>query len=593
MKKHVFFCTLLALLLSLTMLLASCDSGSPAETTAPSVPTDAPEETTDVSTTESQESENTAPQIVISEGRNVRYTLIRPDEISEEFFLLFNTFQSNLEFLTGGMVNTDTDILLSGQTADPNSFEIYFGNCNREETYAAKNSIGFGDWTVRVYGNKIVIFGHNHDSLKAAAEYCIEHLIAVDDATGTVTLSGEYTHTSNEAFLFTPENPISGYTVVYPDGNALAKSLAERVATRIKRQMGMELSVVSDATGAQDCEILIGLTSRSESKTAFSGLSPIKYCIRAVGKKLVIGAPTDMALENGLDAFLFEYFGTSEYTDALNFSEDCNIEAVAYFKRDGAALYKGTDLRIMSWNMLTELWNDKIPVDVRDEQAAAAILYYCPDVIGMQEITPAWYDTLENLLGDTYAFVSRKNQSGSISYNGIFYNKNKVKLIESGVKNYSVGAATMRLYTWALFERISDGERFIVSSTHWDTGSYPERIKVQASEMATIVKQLQEKYQVPIFNTGDYNTKEDSSLFISFLSQAGFVDSRGVAKHIGDEGGTYHAPPLGEAPGSGGAIDHITVPKDFEITYYTRLTDELILDASDHCPIYVDVKLGE
>ena len=589
MKKLLY--VLFALILSL-MLLVSCDSGTPSQTTSPSHPTGDPTDTAQTSE-EPKESEPEKPLPVISEGGSVRYTLIRPDEITEEFFSIFNEFQMDLEFLTGGMVTAETDILFAGQTADPNSLEILFGNCNREETNTVKNSIGFGDWTVRVCGNKIVIFGHNRDSLKAAAEYCIEHLIAVDDAAGTVTLSGEYTHTSDEKFLFSVENPISGYTVVYPDGNALAKKLAERVATRINRQMGTAISFVSDAEGEQDCEILIGLTSRPESAEAFERLSPIKYCIRAVGKKLVIGAPSGFALENGIDAFLTEYFGVSEYTDALNFPEDCDIANVAYFKRGGAALYKGTDLRIMSWNMLTELWNDKIPVADRDEQAAVAILYYAPDVIGMQEITPAWYDTLENLLGDTYAFVSRKNQSGSISYNGIFYNKNKVKLIESGVKNYSVGAATMRLYTWALFERLSDGERFIVSSTHWDTGSYPDRIQVQANEMAAIVKQIQNKYQVPIFNTGDYNTKEDSSLFISFLAQSGFVDSRGVAEHIGDEGSTYHAPPLGEAPGSGGAIDHITVPKDLEIAYYTRLIDELILDASDHCPIYIDVKLGE
>ena len=533
-------------------------------------------------------------EIRIAEGSTFHFALLRPEEVTESFFALYTSVAMGLESATGGMIECKTDLLMPGTSHDPEAFEILFGNCNAPATDDVKNSLGLLDYTVRMIGNKIVIFGHNKDTLAEAANAFLSECISVEtDENGETVIfyKQDYTYETGKAMLFTEENPLSGYTVVYPDGNATVKSYAERLATRIERQLGITLPVVSDASAEQACEIVIGNTARMSGGELYADVKGHEYCLRVFEKKLYIGAQTDFALADGMDAFIRKDLTSSPYSNAFNFLADHYDIRPAYYTDSDAELYEGTDLRIMSWNMLTELWNDKIPVDVRDEKAAAAIMYYAPDVVGMQEITPTWYDTLENMLGDTYAFVTRKNQNGSISYNGLFYNKETVKLVEHGVTNYSVGASTMRLYTWGLFERISDGERFVVSSTHWDTGSYPDRIAVQAKEMATLVKGMVEKYGVPVFNTGDYNCREDVPSFYNFLLDSGFKDARGIAKNIGSEGATYHSPPLGTAPGSGGAIDHITVSPDVEVMYYTRVIDSQVLDASDHCPIYIDVSL--
>ena len=158
-------------------------------------------------------------------------------------------------------------------------------------------------------------------------------------------------------------------------------------------------------------------------------------------------------------------------------------------------------------------------------------------------------------------------------------------------ENFSVGAGTMRLITWALFEQIATGEQFIVASTHWDTGSYPDRITVQAKEMAQIVNSLCDRYDVPVFCTGDYNRTAATEQLRSYLQLTGFLDAPAAAEDCGVIRKTYHSV-LGELPGTGDAIDHITLSPNANVTYYTVVLDAQVLAASDHCPIFIDVKLG-
>ena len=52
----------------------------------------------------------------------------------------------------------------------------------------------------------------------------------------------------------------------------------------------------------------------------------------------------------------------------------------------------------------------------------------------------------------------------------------------------------------------------------------------------------------------------------------------------------YHGT-LGVAPSGSGAIDHIFVSNDAKVLFFNLLVDQTVLDASDHVPIYIDVKL--
>ena len=164
-------------------------------------------------------------------------------------------------------------------------------------------------------------------------------------------------------------------------------------------------------------------------------------------------------------------------------------------------------------------------------------------------------------------------------------------MVTSGVVNYTKGnSKLLRLVTWALFERLSDGARFIVTSTHWDTSKTESNITAQAEEMADLVKRLHSTYSVPVFCTGDYNRNESTAQYDSFVKLSGFVDTRYTAKEVNREGATYHGT-LGVAPSGSGAIDHIFVSNDANVLFFNLLLDQTVLDASDHVPIYIDVKL--
>ena len=135
-------------------------------------------------------------------------------------------------------------------------------------------------------------------------------------------------------------------------------------------------------------------------------VSEMMYLVKAEGTKLMIGGSSELAMSVCATAFLEAYVPDRCYTDVINFPVGYSKESVAYASKEDKDLYGDADLRIMSWNLLCELWDDKVPVEIRDEKVAAAILHYAPDVVGLQEMTPAWYNALDSFLLSDYAFVT-------------------------------------------------------------------------------------------------------------------------------------------------------------------------------------------
>ena len=554
-------------------------------------------ESEEVTESEAKETTDAAlPTLKIAENTNILFSLVCPENADAEFLNLFMKLAEEIDARTGGSVAYTTDFRLPGEDTNAESFEIFFGNCDHPAVDEVKNSLGIDDYAVRRVGNKIVLFGHTRETLLAAMTCFLENSIrAEQNANGETLLVyvEDYTYRSGRPQLFSEENPITLYQIVYPEGDSLAYDLAKRFAKRLGWRLDITIPVVSDAATESDCEIVIGNTGRTPSEKTFSGVKEHEFCVLVLEKKLFVFGGSMFSLEHGMEKMIRADLATSPYTDMFNFYADfCEISPV-YCEGSTAARYADTDLRIMSWNILNESLGEKIPVEIRDEKAAAAIMHYAPDVIGMQELTDAWYHTLESMIGEDYAFVPTQKVNGTNSYISILYHTKTVRLITYGAMKYSVEASLTRPYVWGLFERISDGKRFIVSSTHWDVCTHPERIAIEATEMAEFISELYHTYQVPMFCTGDYNATEENVSFLGLLSDTGFRDSRMNAKKVGNSGRTDHRPSLGDQPETGGAIDHVVVSDEVTVRYYTRLVDQPILDASDHCPIYIDVKLGE
>ncbi len=313
----------------------------------------------------------------------------------------------------------------------------------------------------------------------------------------------------------------------------------------------------------------VGLAESADSNSRFNRGNAFVVCYNALTAKVKSG-----------DAIAQQLIDKGVFT-AERFEEA---------KIDRARLTEGADLRIMSFNVLSDLWDDKAAETFEERKVLVPSILqtYQPDVVGVQELTGSWYYTLKTKFPAEYELVTYSTPSGTHNFTTILYNKNKAELIEHSTTFYTTRTAdTSRSLTWARFKRLSDGAEYIVTSTHWDLDM--EYREAQWSENAEFIKELYEKYKLPIFSTGDYNSTE-KSFFTDFLGAASMIDPITESAVVNNPETTYHT--LSKAPeGSDLILDHIAVTPGPTLLYYNRLTCPTALDASDHCPIYIDVKL--
>ena len=576
--KNIF--KILTVCLLIALMLTGCtpdneDLPDEADTTTPAVSDSDP-----------------APALTLFDA-NTSYAVVRAEECDTETMNMAANFRLALKDMTTFKVDIKTDWIRRDETPDPEALEILVANTNRPESDQVLESIGFNDYAIKVVGKKLVIAAHKADTLQAALDYALQKLIKVADD-GTVTLSAEYTYQSGVSDVINGNGDLAEYKIVISPSDSSAKDLAKELQKAIKDTCGAELKIVGAHVAASEKEFLIGNTTRAESTAVISKLSGLEYAIAVSGSKIILGGNTNMATSLAIDAFI-EKFLINDFSDVCKVPSDyneINTGTITLKGGEDPELAEGADLRIMSFNILAELWDTKAKATLpgREENVAAILLSYMPDVVGLQETTDLWYSLLEPKLEGVYKFASHKIPSGKTNYSTLMYNVQTTQLIECKTVVYSKGnSSQMRNLTWGRFRRISDGAEYIVTCTHWDITN--DRIDAQWPENAQLIKELYEKYKLPIFATGDYNADETEQ-FKSFMTKTGMLDPKYKAKTINNAGKTYHD--LGQKPSSSEyAIDHIPCMPvaGTELLYYNVLKCQAALDASDHCPIYIDVKL--
>ena len=158
MKRY--FLSMLAVLLMLA-LLCGCGTatGNEAETSAS-------EDTTAATTEQAPEA---APIQIVANGEAI-YNVIR-DEDAETSAVVVTQARSiltKIKNLTGAAAKLETDWVKRGTELDSTKYEILLGVTDHPETKEVMNSLGYGDWAIRVIGNKIVIFGFNDTTMSRA-----------------------------------------------------------------------------------------------------------------------------------------------------------------------------------------------------------------------------------------------------------------------------------------------------------------------------------------------------------------------------------------------------------------------------------------
>ena len=289
-------------------------------------------------------------------------------------------------------------------------------------------------------------------------------------------------------------------------------------------------------------------------------------------------------------------FNSGDYSDwYVNFSAGSSpdgsaiyIDDVEIIHRDGSGyfgeypeqLVEGADIRIVSFNVLVAQedfsWSPWV-IGERPEKFKAFIDYYKPDVVGLQECSEKWHDGINRLLGDTYEFLNPDfgGQAG-MNCSPIIYDKTRLRVIASEVYSYTIGnSPRFRLIDIGVFERISDGRRFIVSSTHldpgWDDDDHTEQRNVQAGELVVKAREYINQWNCPFISTGDMNCPAGDIPYNTIVNSGVFVDA--------DD----HPDP--------GVVDHIFHTVGTECLFTARVTDADLQGTSDHYPLIGDFKL--
>lgn len=373
-------------------------------------------------------------------------------------------------------------------------------------------------------------------------------------------------------------------------------ALAVELQTAIRKAYGYELPIHQGTDGESAREILIGECGRANTDAVISTFtSSIGYTVKIDGEKILLTGVSNFGTSQAVQYFINTYV-QNEYAAVLQIPDGLEYSYVGLAGAEHVELTEGADIRIMSFNILAELWNDKLPVNGRDEIVAATILTYLPDVIGLQEVTSTWYKRLGPMIENKYQFVNQRTAENLVNYSGMAYNVETVKPIESGCELFSQGnSGNLRLMNWGLFETIAGGERFVVMNTHWDINNSTEPKNayrlVQSGEMANRVLELQQLYNCPVIVTGDYNANRNTEEFKNYISISNTKDAQvDAAVRVNAEYISYHAVGVVAKIGDT-SIDHITYTAGTEALFFKNFNQSPICDASDHNPIMADFVL--
>ncbi len=561
---------LLALITMIPTLIA-CNPGEPAESSFP-----------DTTVPEIVETDPPAPEgIKLTKEGKALFTIIRPDKCTQSIYTLARDLGDELEKITGAEFKQDTDFMGWNTVRDPEKYEIILGHTNYDETLEVLKDIKYYDYAIVQRGNKIIIAAYTEANLKKALTYFRNNMVAKieKDVDGDFALAFEekiYRNKYSVESLTLDGNPIENYVVVYGKNTPSGETVAQSVVDVIASATGIYLPTVSDKEAETKCEILVGKTNRAASAGSDS-VANLSYNVSLQSGKLVIDClshETGDAAIRKLYASKMSSGGKIELTSGELCSGTLLTESVM-------PMTAGSDLRIITYNVLTEKWGGT-ETSARAEYFGAFLDVYKPDIVGVQEVCEKWRKYMPDRIG-SYKLIGTTRKDGGESYSAIVYDASKYEVLAQGVETYSYHAsAECRNMSWAIFMEPATGVKFAFISTHWDFGDEDNKQKmrkVQAEEMTAKIQALKAEYNCPVIITGDFNCNNNSESYKYFMGMNGMVNAITNSEYYYNSKGTS-------------TIDFIMITDgDGVFKGYRKLIDNGISQISDHPANLADIDL--
>ena len=264
------------------------------------------------------------------------------------------------------------------------------------------------------------------------------------------------------------------------------------------------------------------------------------------------------------------------------------------FSTDRLPLTEGSDLRVMTSNILAERWpcGGRPGVSVRAEIYTAVLAKYAPEIVGVQEtdmpwteIFPPYLDILRDEYGVDYSW-DQNIVDNVANLTSILYLKNRFSMKEHGMRDFSYANHVkykLRVLTWAVFKDTQTEKLVALVNTHWSGNRDNSEIEIR--EETALVRDLEARYEgITVFCTGDFNMHGNFA-FEPLKEFSGLIDARENA----EESGTLINKNSGIK--SDIYIDHVFFNKNIITTRYETVDNIHAGSLSDHLPQYGDFKL--
>ncbi len=550
------------------------------------------------------EENNMLFHILTSDGKTP--SIVYADGADETLFSTVTRLKKTLEGITGKDIPVKNSLV-----PEDSGSEIIIGDCGRAKGAEFTSSLRYKDWGYSITESTVVIGGHTSSNILRALNYFIDRLVSgyydkADD--GSITLQGSQSYL-READYAMEQLTLDGvnikeYNVIYgTDADDAAEEFCERVASLT----GYSLLMLPAISPEGAHEILFGDTGRAAASDYYSGGKPtlgyVDYSVELKDGRLIFAAGTILALDEAYKAFSEQYLPMNGSKESLELTAGKLAGGSVDLTEYGiTGKTPGSDIRIMSSNVY--FYNFSLTrVNIMYE----TFVLSAPDVLCLQEMSREWHTALDPLLeASGYEPVPFNPDPGlggitfAYNYTPIYYLPELYTVAASGYKQFETvkkrpdgDKSNSKSYTWALFERKSDGRRFTVISTHLTWYSDPtqaEAYRVQdAGEITALVAKIEADYSVPVMVLGDMNTGIGNNAYKKLTS--GTLESVRKLSPASDTllSNTYHT--LGEMPlFNSSIIDHILVTKaNVRADYYATLYNSSVINGSDHCPVMADL----
>ena len=192
-----------------------------------------------------------------------------------------------------------------------------------------------------------------------------------------------------------------------------------------------------------------------------------------------------------------------------------------------------------------------------------------------------------------------------VNHEPLLYRKSRLKLLDSGLDFYHLSLQAEKSVTWAVLQDKKGGRRFVAFATHfWWQSNGPESDAIRelnARHVLSLLADIRRKWgeDLPAILGGDLNSVVQSPAH-EMLRSGGFMNAPSTAdvrsphsSHHGNptrgEDGRYRGA-LRDAKGDvpENSIDHVYYTRGIHAMRHEIVTDQSVLDVSDHSPVLVE-----